>query len=354
MRSFWWWLCHPFYWRLWSQRNRRREQLGLQLMAFLSVAEQSVDDIAPTQKIVTIVNAIEAGLEVADEDAARLWQRALQHPEVAATAQQLQQLTQALRPHNYQPISIKQLRRQRRESTRAIEFESLAMTIQLPLFIPLASAFFLFSGYVYTNIFFASFPLNVSRYFGLTDYISASMDGLMPTLIAVAVSLLSLVLLRRSLRLNSLQRQLRVQNGVTLLTLIGLGVMLYFFKRVMSPDEFRLLAIYGAMVGFGASVVPYFSAYAKRPNLTLLVSNFVVLYVAVIWFTAAQAAQKIKRPSTQSSVVVLSDEQNTVLEHRLIAGNSLYLFLLDDSGAVIVVPVNSVKHITHDKKNPKR
>ena len=150
-KSLWWWLLHPRNWSMFVQRNRLREELALRLIPWLSKAEQSADHIVPTKKIVRVVQAIELGETINDEEAQQLWSRAGSDPKIVQVAEALRQLSCAESNEYAQSVSSRTLRQLRRETTQNIDFESLSITPHLPVLIPIVSAFFLFSGYIHDD-----------------------------------------------------------------------------------------------------------------------------------------------------------------------------------------------------------
>jgi len=55
--------------------------------------------------------------------------------------------------------------------------------------------------------------------------------------------------------------------------------------------------------------------------------------------------QKLSEPAKMQTRIVLNDDVTTILTQRIIAGNSLYLFLLDEQKEITVLPIENVKHI---------
>lgn len=344
MKSFWWWLSHPHYYLKLLQRNRAREALGLRLIPYLSKAEQAADNSTPTKKIVAVVRAVERGDAIVDHDALQLWAQAQSDASVQQLADDLTQLSQANFAEVSTTISAKQLRQLRRDTLNRIEFESLSITPHLPVLIPLVSAFFLFSGYIHTAILFSKFEVEFSRYFGLSDYIAASMESLISVIIATTLAILMMSVSRKAQRLNALQRQLMVNNGGTIFGMTAVFVAFMLMRNQLQSDEYRSYIVYAILITVGTSGTPFISAYAKRPNATLLFSIFVVMYGSLLWLMTNTELQQLSRPSKTTVAIVLNDG-TTIDGQRVIAGNSLYLFLLAENKEVSIIPIENIKQI---------
>ncbi len=344
-KSYGWWLLHPRQWPLLIQRNRLREALGLRLIPWLSKAEQSGDNSAPTKKIVQVVHALERQEVIGDDDAQQLWDQARHDPAIQQLADDLHRVSCGSTLPISNLLSAKSLRRLRKDTLKSIEFETLSIAPHLPVLIPLVSAFFLFSGFIHVAIFFSSFDLPFSRYFGLSDYIAASMDSLMAVILSTLLAIVMMSMTRKVQRLNALQRQLLVANWGTVFGIVMMLIALVILGSSSTSDELRTMVIYALMITVGTSVAPFISAYAKRPNATLLFSLFIVIYSALLWLMSNTELQALDKSGNSNTQIILNDDSGTVLTQRIIAGNSLYLFLLNDRREITVLPIENIKQI---------
>lgn len=349
MKSFWWWLFSPLHWRLWGQRNRRREQLALLLFKQLSAIDRAADSIEPSWRVVAVVKAVESGLIPTQAAALTLWQSAQSDTLVQNSAEHLRVLCSGHKPDNFEPLSARYMYRLRRDATRGIEFGTVSLMAHLPVLLPLLSALFLFSGYVYITLLFRPFDISVNRYFGLSDYISASMEGLVPTLAACLFSLVTFYFTRRLLRLSAMQKLLHVQILVQL-TVPVLLVAVVIYMRHISPDNANLLTIYTLSIGIGTFIVPHLAAYSSRPYLNLLLGTFVVLYAAIIWLLAEKRVQVALSNKPAYTEIIFTEQAEQPKRWRIVSGNTLYLFLLNDAKELVAVPIEQIRSIRHLKK----
>ena len=352
------WLT-PSFWRLKSASLRQREQLALLLWPYLTEAERSADDSTPLRLLVRVVRAIESGRDdfAADPAAKELWTR-------AESDQAVQQAAGALRTIRLQlngdtvasglrvaPIERKQLKvLHDRMHTSNLE-NAFSTWLNAPLALPLMSVLFLFSGWLFNTIFFSNYHLPVGRYFGLSDYLAASIEGLVPAVVAVLFTFATQWLMRNRIRLQVLQNQLG--SGWRNLIFSSLAFFLifplipYLFSE---PEVQRLLRLYLIALAVPILAIPVGIAFSKRPARDTLLLNFLVIYVAVIWFTAEMRyINSINRDKVRPEVI-LANAPDKVLNWRVISGNSLYLFLQNENNEVVAVPVQQVLSVRYPKK----
>ncbi len=352
------WLT-PAFWRLKAASLHQREQLALLLWPYLSEAERSADDSSPLRLLVRVVRAIEDGRDEFDaDDAAKvLWMR-------AESDEAVQQAAGALRTIRLQlngdavasglkvaPIARKQLKVLRDRMHSSNLENAFSSWLNAPLALPLMSVLFLFSGWLFNTIFFSNYHLPVGRYFGLSDYLAASIEGLVPAVVAVLFTFAAQWLMRNRIRLQVLQNQLG--SGWRNLVLSGLAFFLIFplVPYILpEPEVQRLMRIYLIALAVPILAIPVGIAFSKRPARDTLLLNFLVIYVAVIWFTAEMRYINSNNSDKVRPEVILVSDPETVLNWRVISGNSLYLFLQNEKNEVIAVPVQQVLSVRYPKK----
>lgn len=352
------WLS-PSFWRLKSASLRQREQLALLLWPYLTEAERSADDSEPLRLLVRAVRAIEDGRDdfATDASAKALWAR-------AESDQAVQQAAGALRTIRLQlngdtvasglqvaPIERKQLKVLHHRMNASKLENAFSSWLNAPLTLPLMSVLFLFSGWLFNTIFFNKYNLPVGRYFGLSDYLAASIEGLVPAVVAVMFTFATQWLMRNRIRLQVLQNQLG--SGWRNLMLSSLAFFLIFPLipyLLPEPEVTRLMRIYLIALAVPILAIPVGIAFSKRPARDTLLLNFLVIYVAVIWFTAEMRFINSMNSDKARPEVILANAPDKILNWRVISGNSLYLFLQNENNEVVAVPIEQVLSVRYPNK----
>ena len=351
----WRWLTIP-YWRRRFALLNHRERLALLLWPYLSPTERSVDEAAPLALLVRTVRAIETGADQFPEDppARQLWQQAGADPHVRQAAAalrtlRLQMLGTTPSSTPIESVSKKELRplQMRMKADRLADDRGW---LQQPLTLPLASTLFLFSGYLFNTILFGHFGLPVGRYFGLSDYLAASIDGLIPATIAVVFVVVLQLLVKSRVRLKALQNRLGKTWRHTGETVLIFGALTFLWTLQDASDQQRIQIIYTLMIGFPMLLLPSILAFSLRPARDTVLLSFAAVYLAITWFSAERRYINLMG-SDQGTEITLAAAPNKALPWRVISGNSLYLFLLNEEQEVVAVPVQQVVSIRYIKEN---
>ncbi|NQD36536.1 hypothetical protein HPT27_05830 [Permianibacter sp. IMCC34836] len=348
----------PTYWRQLRACWQQRERLALLLWPYLDDSARRADDAEPLRLLVRMVRAIENGHdEFRDDQPARLlWQRAnaedsIQQAAGALRTARLQlQGVSAVSGLQLEPVGRKQLKPLRDKMNADALDNAFGNWLHAPLTLPVVSALFLFSGWLFNSIFFSHFGLPVGRYFGLSDYLAASIEGLVPACIAVGFTFVTQWLMRHRMRQQTLQNQLGSNwPGLLLTMLMFVVAVLVIPKLIPEPAVQRLMLIYLSALAIPILAIPLLIRFSKRPARDTLLLNFVVIYAAVIWFTAEMRYVSVSKQKDKRTEVVLTSAPQQVLPWKVVAGNSLYLFLLNEQNELMAVPVQQVLSVHYVK-----
>ncbi len=349
-----WWTIR--FWRLHHTRLKQREHLALRLWPFLPLSQRTTDDAAPLKLLGRMVRAIERGDEQfgGDEDACRLWQQARMDNDLQQAAGALRTLRLQL-DGNAAAAGL-QVAAFDRAGRRALHQQMFRDNMQndwqdwlnAPWLLPLLSMVFLFSGWLFNGMYLGRFGLDIGRYFGLSDYLAASIEGLVPAASSVIITFLMQGLMHNRTRLQALHLQLGLGWLNALLNLLMFSAMaLFFWSTATEPALSRLSLVYTAVLVIPLLIIPLISGYFSKPSRDSLFATFLVIYGAVLWFSAEIRALKIERPSASRAVVTLASAPEQPRALRVLSGNSLYLFLLEDNRDVLVVPIEEVLSVRY-------
>lgn len=341
------------YWRQRLALIRHREQLALLLWPFLSARERSEDDAAPLQLLARVVRALEAGREDFPDDAPAqaLWQQARSDHQVTQASTSLQILRQQLEVRGspgvkLDPVGKKQLKQLRRR-TKTDRLAENNQWLHAPLTLPLISTLFLFSGWLYNTIFFSHFDVPVGRYFGLGDYLAASIDGLIQLAAAVGVGIIIQFVSGTRFRLKALQNHLGATWQQAGESALGFGVLI---AGLLILDDFPMQGLfltYTLMVAVPMTLLlPLLLGRSRRPVRDTMLLSVVTVYLAAIWVMAEMRFANLEARPVSSEITMIS-APDTSLPWRVISGNSLYLFLLNEQHEVVAVPVQQVLSVRY-------
>lgn len=351
----WKWL-NPALWPALYRRGRYREALALQLWELQPEAARRADNIAPLRLVSDQLRQLEAlPASGAATDAADLAILPPGNAEAQSLLQGLRLLAARLRGEAVAlppPLSLRQMQAFRKPM--AGEGSELTQNIgaHLPVLIPLMSAFLLISGFIYNVMLFDHFDVGVTPYFGLSDHLAASLNGVMASLLGVSFAAIMPALMAGRMRIAVLRELLGVGRLNFLFTWV-FGAAVYFaipLVPVFAKDAnaIPLLRAYMVMIIVGSSLAVPLAARSPRPLLVSALVTFITIYFAVLWFTSSLRHNKLlKHLTAPPTEIVFADNENKPLRRTVVAGSSLYLFLLDGQGQLEAVPVEQIRSVRH-------
>jgi len=353
------WLS-PRRWQGYAARARCREQLALLLWPYLPATLRHADDNLPMRQINTVVRRLESGNDDFFDDAGALtlWQ-------AARNDNDIQQAVGALRTLNLQlqgdgvaaglvvePPAHAILKGLRKQMIKDATYNEIDDWQQLPALLPLLSALILCSGWFFNQIYLGQLGLDVGDYFGLSDYLAASMEGLVPALGGVIFTLLAQWLVRGRQRLQNMQRLLGLRWRSQVVSILTYALIFLIVERLTSDLRAqRVLSVYVGVIALSTLLVPWAVSFFKRPARTFLFLNFFSIYSVVLWFSAEMRYVDVLRDRPVRTEIVLASAPDKPLNWRVLSGNSLYLFLHNEQKEVIAVPVQQVLSVRFRSEN---
>ena len=361
----WQWF-NPRHWQRYAERMRRREQLALLLWPYLPEPQRTRDDMPALQLLNTMVRQLEAGNDdfSALPAGQMLWQQACTDNDVQQSCGALRTLylqmqadatAAGLHVANLPSAELRTLRKRMQADSMHSE---LNLVQQLPVLLPILSALLLFSGWFFNVIYLGKLGVPVSHYFGLTDYLAASMEGLVPVIISIAVTVIVQWFSRARIRLQSLQRLLSTQWLMQMLMLVAFFATLLLMPVLLNaarPEQISLIRLYVVAVMAMTVLLPWLAGFSQRPAHMYLLLNLITLFLVVVWFMAETQYLKTQTERPVRTELRLAESPEVVRRWHILSGNSLYLFLHDEQKQVHVVPLEqvlSIRHLPADKSKP--
>lgn len=217
--------------------------------------------------------------------------------------------------------------------------------------ISVISSFFLISGYLYNHFLLGQFGIEVSKYFGLSDYLASSVDGIRYSASSAALGLLSFFLgMHSASRKSRLQREYESSRKeywpyLIFLSLIAGAVIGWIKDLERFYDCIYLLIILAAMYFTPTVAQKYFKDPRTAMFLLIFIASFSAHMFASIGMTVLKFRtyefSKLSPYEVQfNGHISLKDKEFIIL-----AGNSEYFFFLDKDRSVVVVRKGDVMYL---------
>lgn len=366
-----WRYLQPQYWATLIRRSLLREKLAMLIWFCLPDTDQQVDDIDILKRVAVLVRWCETGVKPEHhlgkpiEHIVALCRQGDDRNEMLTTSSALHQsyrrlcgdaacvepllpwsqeaADQAPRQHLLSLYRQVWLLRKRFNASR-VQWSEFNLS-QLGGLIPVASGFFLITGYLYNSFFLQPFGIEISRYFGLTDYLAASLDGIVPTLLALLVTFIPMLLTMARIRQSHLTRMIGARRNVDIFTAVGLAVAvvlaIYHYKR---DQHTFIAAVFVAGIMFATIMPAYASLRFQRPTRAYFALAYMPIYLSILIFFATTERLKLEGKDGFTSDHAVTS--NGVTERfQLLAGNSLYLFLRNEHKEVVIIPIEAIERI---------
>lgn len=383
---FLWKYFNPRHWVLLMRRSLLRERLALLIWQCLPIEQQQQDNAQLLRTIAQLVDAVQQSAEQpypaqqnpntlieSNDDAGKL-------VSICATNERYDAIVQiscALHIAHQQCLSLASDDVTVQEHIRQIwgqvasnKLEPTSLTAQLKIvrslrseflkirmstrgfsldkvggLLPIFSGFFLLSGYVYTRLLLNPFGIDISRFFGLSDYLSASLVGIEPMILALGATFAGLFFYASNTRLAHLNRLIGARRYMDVLALAALlvALILVYLNR-QAPVETRIIYWYLLAILLATTVPNLYSMKFKQPVKAYFMMTYTPLFFFVLAFLATHKRIQFDDPERfRLDYLVTQDGVST--EYQMLAGNSLYLFLRDKDKQVTILPVEAIEHI---------
>lgn len=209
------------------------------------------------------------------------------------------------------------------------------------------------SGYLHTHYFYSLFGIDVSLFFGITDYLAASVEQIRYGAIAAFFAFISLLYGLRAGSTRSVahfiatKKQRKQGQIITLFCIIvmsGLSILTIYLDRPSFPLIQLMVVIFSQRISWSIS-----HKFFSRPLPAFISMMGLLIFTGCIAVAGYQKYFEILHTQSNSNniQVILKDEvfkgQN---ETYLLGSNSSFLFLLDIKNRTVhVVPRLQLKEI---------
>jgi hypothetical protein len=264
------------------------------------------------------------------------------------------------------PLSIKDLYPLESQTRKAInELRTLiadreALKVSLSLTeagssLSVISSFFLVSGYLYNHFLLGQFGIEVEKYFGLTDYLASSLEGIRYSASGAGLGLLSYFVGKHRTSTKS-KRQIEYEASrkeywphIMFVSAVSGAVIGYIYNLETFYDCTYFLMVIASMY-FGPYVA---QKYFKEPMIALFLLIFVASFSAHMFAAVGKTTFKFKNyefsklhPFNVKFSEDISHKDNELL---VLAGNSEYFFFLDRNRNVMTVRKDNVLYLSQNQ-----
>jgi hypothetical protein len=250
----------------------------------------------------------------------------------------------------------------RREINRLRSKVADRQAIKIPLstekagaLISLVSCFFLVTGYLYNRLFWGHFGIEVSKYFTLSDYLAASIEGVRYSAIGAFVGLVAYFIGAYQASRKSyaqLEHERKKRDYLPWLA-IGIAAVSMVKGYMVDPEMFYEYG-YILVIIIGLYLAPWLSnKFFKEPLAALFVLVFIISYSAnMIASVGGAIHHAMNYPFDQIRTYDFEFKKELSINESdlaFITGNSNYLFFLDRGRKAVVVPKDQILYFRKRK-----
>ena len=227
-------------------------------------------------------------------------------------------------------------------------------TRNIPTVLSVISTLFLISGYLYSRALLGHFGIEVDKFFLLSDYISASIEGISYSIFATISGAIGVFLGRHSVSrmsyLSFAQHRIPIQiQYYSFVTIFGFTAIVAYLRNLESAYFLGAMAI---LFLSSRPIIWVVRRYVKDEDQSA--ANFVTFSILVfflhLFVSVGVEIHKIKHGTISDlKQYNTSFKEATISENTtiLLAANSRYLFLRDMvNGTVHIVPVSQVQDVS--------
>jgi hypothetical protein len=218
------------------------------------------------------------------------------------------------------------------------------------------SSFFLISGYLYNYFLLGQFGIEVSKYFGLSDYLASSIDGISYSAYSAGLGLLSYFLgMHSASRKSRLQLEYEESRKdywpYAFIVILIVGAILGYIQNSERLYECICLLIILAALYLMPTVA---RKYFEKPTTALFLLIFIASFSALMFAAVGKTVLKFRNYefSKLNPYEVQLNEHVSLKDKEFIilAGNSEYFFFLDKDRSVVVVRKGDVLYLRQINK----
>jgi hypothetical protein len=207
-------------------------------------------------------------------------------------------------------------------------------------------------GFLYNNILFGLYNINISLFFNLSDYVSSSIEQIQPAIIGASLTLIVLFFNLIELKNNfgyfkySNTLKKRKKNSTIIIIVLAIGFILgsiyiedFFYKKLEYP-AILFAIIFSQEISF---------KYFKKP-----LKIFPIILFSSIFFTqlTTKAISKYHIKENKNNIKVIFKNKilnDQILNHSLILATSQYVFFESKNKNVKVFKKDLIDYYEKDK-----
>ena len=257
-------------------------------------------------------------------------------------ADQVQRYAKELKARSRQAVGALQETKARKVDLSKIDLRNL---FPQPLPWVLTTAF-VFSGYLYASTYFAQFNVDASQYFAVQDYLAYSIDKIGRLLFAPLGYILGR--LYYHVRTPTLPRKVQErdmrQGRIWLRAMLTTLVLSSPIMVIIRPSDFYsfhvpMISLFVLLYVEHRVIPNYFVNYGNHSAVVSILMFLLIL----IWGSAIGDAHRAMDSMPQPFFVETTERRYDESSHRILGGNTGYVFLLGGDEQVAIIPRPTVK-----------
>ena len=230
---------------------------------------------------------------------------------------------------------------------RKIDVYTIGLRNLLPQPLPwLLTVAFVFSGYFYAATYFGQFNIDTSQYFTVPDYLAYSIGKVGYLLfgpLGYIIGRLSYHVRTPTIPRKFHERDMR-QRAILLLAIFVMLVFTTPIAIIILPSWFYRFYLptisFFTLLYLEYRVMPkYFINYGNYSS----VASILIFLLILIWGSAMGDAHRARMSTPQPFFVETTERRYDESSHRILGGNTGYVFLLGGDEQVTIIPRPTVK-----------
>ena len=228
--------------------------------------------------------------------------------------------------------------------------KSLGGPSALPWIAFLSPTIVTISGYIYATTYFGHFDIDTAMFLSLGDYLSYSLNKLW--IVLVCFVMYCAATFHAYVRYPTVPKRIRnIEADVyrafdrRLLVLSILGTVLFVWASPIYA-AFNPLVLW-IVIDVSVRVSNFLtSRYLRVPGLLQAAGTVLFICMCLVWIKAKTDAYSVLSSTSETFLVEANGREYDQDGHRMIGAVSAYVFLMDETGQIDVLPQESVKRIT--------
>lgn len=244
---------------------------------------------------------------------------------------------------------------ERVEREKVKRIKSITITYEhVKYFISLLSVLFLISGFIYNMFLFRSFNVNISYYFTISDYLSSSLNEVVPIFIISFIGIFYFMLGRlRKIGLEIHEELCDISKQDSWLEkLVMISYVIFTIVIFVNEEHMNYFLFAPIVVLLYTYLLNKFTFWKYIKNAQKAI-YFISGIMFLLIYLSASILNKIDYLNSENyeskSFVKYKEEYKMFSNSKFISANSKYLFVLNKNKEVIILPLNAIDYIRSKK-----